>query len=192
MFLNLTTPEAFAIIGSPNIIRKDEVIPKQFPECPNTPYQPEYDWLFQYERDLAAFLGKWLSSYRYELIGEKGILCEALSNAFSHGNRKDPFKTIQVRIWLGENGLLVKIKDNGDGFNVRETYERYRKRKRYYALAGNGMRLMAESENFGVFYDAGGTIFYMLYLFKTKLCNLPEHMLLSPPHPNEEKRSAYR
>ena len=65
------------------------VIPRDFPDCPNSCYQPEYDWLFQYERQIAAFLAPWLRAYRYELIGEKGILCEALSNAFSHGHRKD-------------------------------------------------------------------------------------------------------
>ena len=167
------------------MIYQEDVVPRNFPESPNSPYRPEYDWLFQYERQLAAFLEKWLRAHRYALIGEKGILCEALSNAFSHGHRKDPFKTIQVRIWLGKAGLLVEIRDSGKGFDVGETYDRYRRRKPYYALAGNGMRLMARSEHFGIFHHAGGTAFCMLYLFKSALKDLPQPMILIPPHPSQ-------
>ena len=181
MILNLTPSEALDLIGSPEIIRRDAVIPREFPDCPNSLYQPEYDWLFQYERQIAAFLEKWLRPFRYELIGEKGILCEALSNAFSHGHRKDPFKVINVCIWKGEKGLLIEIKDSGKGFDIRETYESFLRRKNYYALAGNGLRRMAESRKFGIFHHAGGTAFYMLCLFKTNLSELPrQHILIQP------------
>lgn len=182
MILNLTAAEALDLIGSPEIIRQDEVVPKDFPDCPNSLYQPEYDWLFQYERQIAAFLEKWLRPYRYELIGEKGIICEALSNAFSHGHRKDPFKVICVSIWQGDKGLLIEIKDSGEGFNIRETYDSFLQRKPYFALAGNGLRRMAASDKFGIFHNAGGTVFCMLYLFRNSLSELPEQYILIPPH----------
>jgi anti-sigma regulatory factor (Ser/Thr protein kinase) len=185
MILNLTPPEAFDLIDLPRIIREDEVIPSDFPDCPNSCYQPEYDWLFQYERQIAAFLAPWLRAYRYELIGEKGILCEALSNAFSHGHRKDRFKAIHVRVWLGRKGLLIEIKDSGKGFNIRETYESYLKRKPYYALAGNGLRLMTQSKSFGIFHHAGGTAFCMIHLFGLSLSELPPRYILIPPHTHD-------
>ncbi|MEJ2038093.1 MAG: ATP-binding protein [Desulfosarcinaceae bacterium] len=180
MILNLTCSEALDLIGSPRIILQDEVIPGNFPDCPNSLYRPEYDWLFQYERRIAAFLEKWLRPYRYELIGNKGILCEALSNAFSHGHRKDPGQVINVCVWQGEKGLLIEIRDHGKGFNIHETYSSYSSRKPYFNLAGNGLRLMAQSTRFGIFHHAGGTAFCMLHLFKENLRELPAHAILIP------------
>ena len=190
MILKITLSEALALLEAPEIIRRDDIVPRDFPDCPNSLYQPEYDWLFQYERQIAAFLAKWLRAHRYELIGQKGILCEALSNAFSHGHRKDPFKTIHVCVWLGRKGLLVEIRDSGEGFSAGDTYDNYFKRKQYFALAGNGMRLMAESRTFGVFHHSGGTAFCLLYLFKASLRDLPERYLWVPPDAGHAQRPA--
>lgn len=167
MLLNISPAESLRLIVAPRQILKDRIVPKEFPPCPDSSYQPGYDWLFSYERRIAAFLSKWLKPYRYELIGEKGILCEALSNAFSHGHAKDPCKPIIVRVILGTRGLIVQIKDNGPGFDVKATYQRYRELKQYYSTAGNGLRLMDRSPHFGVFHDVTGTIAHMIYFFDT-------------------------
>ncbi|MEW6595719.1 MAG: SpoIIE family protein phosphatase [Thermodesulfobacteriota bacterium] len=42
-------------------------------------------------------------------------LCEALVNAFRHGNRENPAKPVEVR-WRFGNDLTVEIIDQGDGF----------------------------------------------------------------------------
>ncbi len=67
-----------------------------------------YGWLFWYERKLARFLEPWLKEFRQEIIGEKGIICEALSNAYCHGHRKDPAKVIKVNVLMGEHGLIIQ------------------------------------------------------------------------------------
>lgn len=181
MILSITPQEAMNLLGSAQVVREDVIVPKSFPDSSHTPYQPEYDWLFQYERQIAAFLEKWLRRFRYELIGQKGILCEALSNAFSHGHRKDPFKAINLRVFLGKNGLMVEIKDDGKGFNVQDVYVSYQNKKPYFATAGNGIRLMAQSPHFGIFHHDRGRAFNMLYLFKTELSDLPDHYILIAP-----------
>jgi anti-sigma regulatory factor (Ser/Thr protein kinase) len=165
MLLSITPEQALDLIASPRQILKDRIVPAEFPHNPDSPYQPGYDWLFSYERRLAAFLEKWLKPYRYELIGENGILCEALSNAFFHGHAKDPDKPIIVRVLLGIQGLIVQIKDTGPGFDVQTVYSRFRNQKKYYSKAGNGIRLMAQSSSFGVLYDSTGTNFIFVHLF---------------------------
>jgi anti-sigma regulatory factor (Ser/Thr protein kinase) len=165
MLLSMTPEEALHLIASPRQILKERIVPAEFPHLPDSPYLPGYDWLYNYERHIAAFLEKWLRVHRYELIGEKGILCEALSNAFCHGHDKDPHKPILVRVLLGDRGLIVQIKDTGPGFDVQGIYNSYHAKKKYYSTAGNGLRLMEQSSNFGVIHDDTGTVFILVHLF---------------------------
>ncbi len=172
MLLSIKIQEALSFIQSARLVRRDAVVPAKFPECVDSTYRAGYDWLYQYERDIAGFLAPWLKPYRYELIGEKGILCEALSNAFSHGHGKDPHKAINVEVFVGERGLLVRMEDSGKGFNVDHVCQSYFKKKIYYHTAGNGIHLMASSRRFGVFYSAVGATFHLLYAFNHDLEHL--------------------
>lgn len=168
MLLSISLKEALDIMGGGQEILHENIIPKDFPLDPNSTYRSGYHWLYRYERDLIRRLEPWLKPYRYELIGERGILAEALSNAFYHGHRKDPKLPINVRIYKGSKGVLVRIQDCGNGFNVKNIHSHYRNGKTYYHTAGNGFRLMADSQRFGIFYDALGMTFHMLYLFDQK------------------------
>jgi anti-sigma regulatory factor (Ser/Thr protein kinase) len=181
MLLQIETPRALRLIDTPRLAREESVVPMDFPEHADSPYRPEYGWLFLYERQIAAFLETWLRPFRYELIGEKGILCEALSNAFCHGHHKDPRKPIAVRVWVGGQGLLVQIQDSGPGFDVQAVYQRFLANRDYYSTAGNGLRLMAQSQRFGVFHDDTGRRFHLLYFFSDNLEHLPEKMFLKTP-----------
>ncbi len=173
MLLTINFQHALVILESPQLIREEIVVPAKFPLHPDCPYRRGYDWLYRYEREILKFLEPWLSRHRYELIGEKGILCEALSNAYCHGHQKDPHRPIALRVFSGKKGLLVQIKDDGQGFYVKDVLDRYRKNERYYCTAGNGFHLMASSPHFGIFYDRSGTTFHLLYLFKENLDSLP-------------------
>lgn len=180
MLLTIEPSQAKQLIESPVVVREDEVIPSKFPEHPNCTYRQGYDWLFIYERDIAKFLEKWLKPYRYELIGGKGILCEALSNAFSHAHNKNPDLAIHVKVLLGNKGLIVLIGDSGKGFNVSNVYTNFCNNKKYYYTAGNGMRRMASSERFGIFHNKDGNVFHLLYLFSGKLEDVPADTILTP------------
>ncbi|MBI5896001.1 MAG: ATP-binding protein [Desulfobacterales bacterium] len=178
MLLVIDPAQALRLIDAPRLAREDGVVPMAFPEHADSPYQPEYGWLFLYERQIAAFLEAWLRPFRYELIGGKGILCEALSNAFCHGHNKDPRKPITVRVWLGNRGLIVQIQDCGPGFDVQSVYQRFLHHRDYFSTAGNGLRLMDRSQRFGVFHDATGRRFHLLYFFSDSLDQLPAKMFL--------------
>lgn len=182
MLLEISIDEAFRKIKKPKLILEDVVIPRECLSVSNSPYRPGYDWLFKYERKIARFLESWLKKYRHELIGEKGILCEALSNAYYHGHNKDPLLPIEVKVYLGELGLIVQIKDSGTGFDVENIRNNFEKGKNYFHLAGNGLRLSICSKRFGVFYNIKGNVFHLVYLFDENIAVLANTKLRSETH----------
>jgi serine/threonine-protein kinase RsbW len=44
-------------------------------------------------------------------------LSEAVNNAILHGNRNDPAKQVTVRFMLIEDGLIIEVQDQGNGFD---------------------------------------------------------------------------
>jgi hypothetical protein len=165
MLFDIDFAAALEHIGDHRLVWDDLLVPADVKAVPNSPYRPEYDWLFVYERRLASFLEKWLKPHRHELIGENGILCEALANAYCHGHARDRRLPIQVRIHAGKLGLIVSIFDQGDGFDLKAIARRFQNGTTYYHLAGNGMRCMIQSPRFGVFYTHAGRCFHLLYRF---------------------------
>lgn len=165
MLTDLTLEDGLSRIRNPQILFRETLVPSACGKNPNSTYRPEYDWLFTYERILAGILEPWTAHLRYDLIGEKGVLCEALSNAFCHGHKKDSSKPIVLSIYLGDRGLIVRVKDEGAGFDLRQVEEQFVRGKSYFHLAGNGLRLMIHSPHFQIFFTDGGTGFNLMYLF---------------------------
>jgi hypothetical protein len=165
MLKDLTFEDGLNRIGVSRILFEETLVPSSCGKNPNSTYRPGYDWLFTYERILAGVLEPWTAHLRYELIGEKGVLCEALSNAFCHGHRKNPEKPIELKIFLGIKGLIVRIKDSGDGFDLRRVTEEFKKGKSYFHLSGNGLKRMIHSEDFHIFFTDSGACFNLMYLF---------------------------
>jgi serine/threonine-protein kinase RsbW len=54
-----------------------------------------------------------------EVFGVRLALEEAIVNAFKHGNRGDPNKSVRIRSRVSGKRLLVQIEDEGDGFDPR-------------------------------------------------------------------------
>lgn len=147
------------------VIFTETIIPSACSKNSNSIYKPEYEWLFTYERILAGILDPWMAHLRFELIGDKGILCEALSNAFCHGHKKDPTRPIELNVFLGEKGLIIRIKDTGSGFEIDKVMDQYVKGKAYFHMAGNGLKRMIDSSDFHIFFSDNGSGFNLMYLF---------------------------
>lgn len=165
MLIDMSLEQGLACIDAVEILHEEQLVPARCPANPNSPYRAEYEWLFGVERTLARTLAPWLASYRFELIGNQGLLCEALSNAFAHGNGKDPSLPIGVTIHRGKKGVLVRIRDSGTGFDIDRILEEYSRGRSYYHTAGNGLRLMIASTVFHVFYTDAGAAFHLLFMF---------------------------
>lgn len=186
MLLDLNLDQASDVLESAEIIREDQVIPGHFRPCPESPYGPGYDWLYRYELKIAAFLESRLSSLPSDLIGAKSLLHEAMSNAFGHAHHRNTLKPITVRFLLGSQGLMIRVTDCGKGFNVQKLFKHYHKKRRYLTSVGNGIRLMAASPQYGVFYNQKGTAFHLIYLFEKELADLSFDRLSDAPEPQVE------
>jgi len=46
------------------------------------------------------------------------VLTEALVNAIKHANAKDPNKQVQIRINVDDKELVIRVYDNGQGFDL--------------------------------------------------------------------------
>ena len=99
---------------------------------------------------------------------------------------KDRLKPITVSVLLGEKGLIVRISDFGKGFNVPRIYKHYIYKKRYFTSVGSGLRCMAASAHFGVFYNQKGTQINLLYLFENGLTRLSSDLIAAAPEQQAE------
>lgn len=171
MLLNLTIDEATDFIESAETIKQDQVIPGHFRPCTESTYPPGLDWLYRYEQAMLKFLGPRLTSHPDDLFGEQSLFHEALSNAFLHAHHRNRLKPITVSVLMGNKGFMIQVADRGRGFNLEKAYRHCRKKRRYLTAAGNGVRLMAESRRYGVFYNRKGTEFNLLYLYENNLAD---------------------
>jgi len=48
------------------------------------------------------------------------VLTEAITNAIYHANENDPTKQIQIQISASDETLIIKVFDEGDGFDLTE------------------------------------------------------------------------
>jgi hypothetical protein len=69
-----------------------------------------------------------------------GPLKHALGNACKHGNGRDPAKAILVEIVLTRKGALFAITDEGSGFDVVRTFQRFQEQQAYFTNYGCGFR----------------------------------------------------
>ncbi len=165
MLIRTTYEAALRFLGDAHLLWDETVVPHDIPLLSHHPYVSEYGWLFSLERRLARLVEPWLQSYRHDLIGSKGVLNEALSNAYCHAHKRDAGLSMQITIHRSSKGILIRIKDQGKGFDVESTIRRCQSGRDYYKIAGNGLRLMMESRSFQIFFDERGTACHLLHLF---------------------------
>lgn len=67
---------------------------------------------------------------------------EAVTNAMEHGNRWDPDKNIHVGIRLTDKELIIRIKDEGMGFDTGILESSGNNRKSGLSMRGRGISLI--------------------------------------------------
>ncbi|TMQ47761.1 MAG: ATP-binding protein [Candidatus Eisenbacteria bacterium] len=87
---------------------------------------------------------------------------KALGNAHKHGNGKDPAKDIVVEIVLTRHGVVIAITDEGPGFDVARTFQRFRERQKYFVHQGAGFRFLHRAMS-TVSYEHGGRTLLLCY-----------------------------
>ncbi len=157
MFVITNLEAALAQIQAESVFLDWELIPEDHPFAANSPYRNGYDWLYIAERKILQASPPWIRDLRFELIGERGVLSEALSNAFCHAHDRRDNLPIHIKGHLGPGGILFSIRDQGRGFDVQDLLQKARSGKKYFQIAGNGVVRMESAQQFNIFYDMNGS-----------------------------------
>ncbi len=163
MLVDIELDSALRSLVEPHVKLKDQVIPTLQPALPTNCYRSEYAWQHSYERSLMKRARDWIGGQRDELIGASGLLSETLSNAYVHGNQRDPCRPITVELFVGQRGYLLRVAQSGLGFDYREVVGRYRRRAHYYNIGGNGIRKLDTNQYFCAFFGDDGRAVHLWY-----------------------------
>ena len=106
-------------------------------------------------------------------------LRNALGNASKHGNGGNPAKAVVVEMAATCKGLLIAITDEGSGFDVARTLQRYRAQQAYFANHGCGFRNLDRAMS-TVSYEHGGRTILLCYRPPEQL---PQSFSSCPPGP---------
>jgi anti-sigma regulatory factor (Ser/Thr protein kinase) len=79
----------------------------------------------------------------------------ALGNAYKHGNATDPAKAVSVEIVLTGKGAFIAVTDQGTGFDVARTVQRFQQQENYFQHFGIGFRNLHRAKS-TVSYENGG------------------------------------
>src|ERR1043165_6351696 len=82
-------------------------------------------------------------------------LRNALGNAYKHGNARNPDAAVCVELVLKHNGALIAITDEGSGFDVVRTFQRFQDQEDYCENRGAGFRNLHRARS-TVSYENGG------------------------------------
>ncbi len=127
-------------------------------------YHPPDDFRFWTNRantpmkEIAGFMQQKGLSGLYEVVAEM------VANAGRHGNKNslhpapngDPLKSLSVKVFLANNGMLCRVRNEGEGFDYqRKTQELTEGTHSASILGGNGMRMLNASALTVSYEDAG-------------------------------------
>src|SRR2546427_11403089 len=143
--------------------------------------------------DLFPFLevvlsDRFASVPRMELLPDLLIpLRNALGNAWKHGNGGDLEKTVAVEMVLTGEGALIAITDQGPGFDVAVTYQRYRDEEAYYQNHGCGFRNLDCAVSTVVSFENEGRTILLCY--RPAPDPIPASSFRFAPHDHEDPSS---
>jgi len=93
----------------------------------------------------------------HDVFGIQLALEEALINAIVHGNHSDPHKQVRIVCELAPHQFLMRVADEGDGFNP-ESIPDPRVPPHIIRAHGRGLLLMRNYMTTVVFQDGGRTV----------------------------------
>jgi anti-sigma regulatory factor (Ser/Thr protein kinase) len=92
------------------------------------------------------------------------MVAYALENAFLHGNGNDPRLAVAATYFVGRDGLVARIEDEGSGFDFRTTQQNFEQGKVYMHRHGNGFRKYNQPDA-EVSFEGAGNIVNIMSLF---------------------------
>lgn len=127
---------------------------------------PNYLWLFAFLSEIEEALTPY--SQHIQRVLNSNAIVVLLENSFCWGNKRNPNRPILVDFFVGTGGVLVRIEDDGQGFDVRTVMSKYSQHDfgdcGEFEHTGYGLRILNQSD-FEVIYEGNGKIVYILDQF---------------------------
>ncbi len=111
--------------------------------------------------DEKIYSGIFSTNFRWEFVLISG---EAVHNAVKYGNKFDNHKKVFIDSYLGDQGIVWTVTDEGDGFDVEKVIRQLKTREKYYQGRGFGFGSFSVGRQFA--YNPKGNQWMWQYLFK--------------------------
>ena len=98
-----------------------------------------------------------------EIFNIRLSLEEALVNAVKHGNKLNPQLTVEVKVELNSDKLVIEVKDQGEGFDF-EKLEDPTKEENIEKIKGRGIFLIKNLMDEVIFKEKGTRVIMIKYL----------------------------
>src|SRR3989344_4894936 len=118
-------------------------------------------------KDLYCFIAE----SKYHFLHEP--IFEMVANSVRHGNsgsirnapNGDPLKSLSIKVFEGNNGVVVRVRNEGTGFDYQAVLQKINLGNRHSqnVLGGNGLRMLAQPYLF-ISYEDKGRAINLLYL----------------------------
>ena len=171
MFTNQTIDELLVKLDNPEMIYYDYIPAVPLAEALQHPADDFKFWTNLPNkplRNLYTYMQQNSLEYLYEPAAEM------VANALRHGNKYsicpapngDPMKSLSIKIFKGNNGILFRVRNEGTGFDYQQMLAQFAEGTTHSAniLGGNGIRMLANPDLL-VSYEDKGRITNLLYLF---------------------------
>ena len=86
------------------------------------------------------------------------LVKHGLGNAHKRGNERDPEKLLTVTTVMTDIGAVIKISDQGRGFDVARVVEQFARQERYFVHAGSGLAHFQKTPSVISYADGGRTL----------------------------------
>ena len=85
-------------------------------------------------------------------------LVEIFSNAYERGNLKNDKLPIEVKVFDGLKGNVLRVKDSGKGFDYVDVIKKKRNGQKYFQRHGYGIGFLDDNKSYSVAYEGKGNI----------------------------------
>lgn len=142
-------------------------IPEELNTRHFTRVNPQYHWLFAFLTEIEEELGEQAKALNRVLNSNAIIVL--MENAFGWGNKHDPSRPIDVTIYIGQKGVLIRLEDSGKGFNAEKVIHKYDDHDfgdmGEFENTGYGMRCLQQAR-FDIVYEHPANRVFLLDLFE--------------------------
>jgi len=91
------------------------------------------------------------------------LMHELMANAILRGNEKKPDLKVSVDVFLGRNGWILTIKDQGVGFDYETVL-----RTGEHCFNGQGLKMLKERDDIDFNYEDKGSTINLMVLYEKK------------------------